>query len=392
VKRANAVLSSYGTTIFEVMSRLAVEHDAINLGQGFPDGNGPDDVRRAAADALEDRPNQYPSMMGVPELRQAVAAHAERFYRLDVDWQTQVMVTSGATEALAASLLGLLDPGDEAVVFEPVYDTYIPIIRTAGATAVPVCLEPPGWQIDRGALAAAFSDRTKLVVVNSPMNPSGKVFSRAELEWIAELTIAHDAYAVCDEVYEHIVFDGLEHVPLMTLPGMAQRAVRIGSAGKTFSLTGWKVGYVTAGPRVLAPIAKAHQFLTFTTPPNLQRAIAYGLGKSDDYFRGLASDLQVKRDRLAAGLAGIGFGVAGCDGTYFVAADFAPLGFAGDDVAFCRHITTEAKVAAVPFSAFYPSGLESSFVRFCFCKRDDTLDEAVSRLAAHFRGSSARSQ
>jgi len=318
VKPANPVLSSYGTTIFEVMSRLAAEQGAINLGQGFPDGNGPADVRRAAAEALDDQPNQYPSMMGVPELRQAVAAGSRRFQGIDVDWQTQVMVTSGATEALAASLLGLLAPGDEAVVFEPVYDTYIPIIRTAGAIARPVRLEPPAWSIDPGALAAAFTDRTKLVVINTPMNPSGKVFTRAELELVAELAVRHDAYVVSDEVYEHLVFDGHRHVSMMVLPGMAERTVRIGSAGKTFALTGWKVGYITAGPAVLPPIAKAHQFLTFTTPPNLQRAVAYGLAKPDDYFADLAAALQRKRDRLVAGLAEAGFAPARCDGTYFV--------------------------------------------------------------------------
>jgi len=384
VKPANAVLSSYGTTIFEVMSRLAVHHGAVNLGQGFPDGNGPDDMRQVAARALEDQPNQYPSMMGVTDLRQAVAEHNLRFYGLDIDWSTQVMVTSGATEALAACLFGLLDTGDEAVVFEPVYDSYIPIIRTAGATARLVRIEPPDWRLDRDALAAAFSDRTKLVLLNSPMNPSGKVFSRDELSAIAEHVVSRDAYAVCDEVYEHLTFDDYEHVPLMCMPGMAERTVRIGSAGKTFSITGWKVGYTTAGPAVLGPIAKAHQFINFTTPPNLQRAVAFGLRKPDDYFTVLRADLQDKRDRLRAGLSDIGFGIAACEGTYFLNADFSPLGFAGTDEEFCRHITIEAGVAAVPFSAFYPQPIESTFVRFCFCKEDATLDEAVARLRRHF--------
>jgi len=384
VKAANAVLSSYGTTVFEVMSRLAIEHGSINLGQGFPDGNGPDDVRRVAEEALEQGPNQYPPMMGIPELRQAVAEHNARFYGLEVDWQREVLVTSGATEALAACLFGLIEPGDEVVLIEPLYDSYLPIVRRAGAVPRLVRVEPPDWTLPREALAAAFSERTKLILLNSPMNPAAKVFDAGELAFIAELLERHDAYAVCDEVYEHIVFDGRPHIPLMTLPGMRGRCARIGSAGKTFSLTGWKVGYITAAPEVLAPIAKCHQYLVFTTPPNLQRATAYGLRLGDDYFAALAGDLEAKRDRLAEGLARVGFGVVGCQGTYFVSADFRPLGFNGDDVAFCRHITTEAGVTAVPVSAFYQDAPPTHFARFAFCKQDAVLDEAVARLATHF--------
>lgn len=383
MKPASSVFSSYGTTIFEVMSRLARETNAVNLGQGFPDGNGPADVRRVAAEALEDQPNQYPPSLGVPELRSAVAEHGKRFYGLDVDPQSQVLVTSGATEALASCFLGLLDPGDEVVVFEPVYDSYVPIIRSVGARAVPVRLEPPTWELDADALRAAFSPRTKLVALNSPMNPAGKVFSRAELDRIAELCREHDAYAVCDEVYEHVVFDGTKHIPLMTIPGMAERTARIGSAGKTFSLTGWKVGYVTAGPEMLRSIARAHQFLTFTTPPNLQRAVAYGLSKPDDYFAELGATFAQKRDLLAAGLRDIGFAVGRAEGTYFLAADYSALGFAGDDVAFCRHLTEAAGVAAIPFSPFYEDGLDARTVRFCFCKEDATLEEALERLRRH---------
>ena len=286
MKPANSVLSGLGTTVFEVMSRLAIEHGSINLGQGFPDEDGPEDVRRAAAAATVDGPNQYPPMMGVPELRQAIADHSRRFYGLEVDWRTETMVTSGATEALAGCLFGLLEPGDEAVLIEPLYDSYLPIVRRAGATPRLVRLEPPDWRLDRGALAAAFSDRTKLVLLNSPMNPASKVFDEGELASIAGLVAAHDAYAVCDEVYEHLLFDGRQHLPLMTLPGMRERVLRIGSAGKIFSLTGWKVGWVVAAPETLATVAKAHQYLTFTTPPNLQRAVAQGLAKDDGYFRG----------------------------------------------------------------------------------------------------------
>ncbi len=386
VKAANSILSGYGTTVFEVMSRLAIEHDSINLGQGFPDDNGPDDVRRVAEETLESGPNQYPPMMGVPELRQAVAAHNHRFYGIEVDWQREVLVTSGATEALAACLFGLIEPGDEVVLIEPLYDSYLPIVRRAGGVPKMVRVEPPDWALPREALAAAFSERTKLILLNSPMNPSAKVFDADELAFIADLVERHDAYAICDEVYEHIVFDGRPHIPLMTLPGMRGRCARIGSAGKTFSLTGWKVGYITAAPELLAPIAKCHQFLVFTTPPNLQRATAYGLKKDDSYFSGLASGLEARRDRFARGLARVGFDAVDCHGTYFISGDFRPLGFDGDDVDFCRHITVEAGVTAVPVSAFYQDRPPRYFARFAFCKQEEVLDEAIDRLVRHFGG------
>ena len=385
MKSGNSILSSYGTTIFEVMSRLAQEHDAINLGQGFPDGNGPPDVVAAATEYLENGVNQYPSMMGIPALRQAVAANNKRFYGLDVDWQTEIMVTSGATEALAACLFGLIEPGDEVVLIEPLYDSYLPIVQRAGGVAKLVRLAPPNWDLPKDSLAEAFSDKTKLILLNSPMNPCAKVFKQDELEFIAALLEKHDAYAVCDEVYEHLIFDGLPHVPLMTLPGMRERCARIGSAGKTFSLTGWKVGYITAPPNLLTPIARAHQFLTFTTPPNLQAAVAYGLAKEDSYFNELSGDLQGLRDYLGAGLADLGFDILPCEGTYFITTDFRPLGFNGNDEEFCRHITTEARVAAVPVSAFYRGdGDIKHFARFCFCKNKASLTEALDRLKAHF--------
>ncbi len=384
MKAANSILSGYGTTVFEVMSRLAIEHKSINLGQGFPDGNGPDDVRQAAHDALENAPNQYPPMMGVPELRQAVAEHGKRFYGLEVDWATEVMVTSGATEALAACILGLLEPGDEAVLIEPLYDCYLPMIRRAGATPKLVRVKPPHWDLPRDELAAAFSPKTKLVLLNSPMNPAGKVFVREELEAIAGLAEAHDCYVICDEAYEHLVFDGLEHLPLITLPGMRERALKIGSAGKTFAMTGWKVGYVTAAPEILATVSRAHQFLVFTTPPNLQRAVAYGLSKEDAYFEDLGSELSAKRDLMRDGLSGIGFEAMDCQGTYFINADFRALGFSGSDEDFCRHITVEAGVTAVPVSAFYAADGVDYLARFCFCKEDALLEEAIDRLARHF--------
>jgi len=384
MKAANAIFAALPTTIFEVMSRLAIEHGAVNLGQGFPDGNGPDDVRAKAQEFLADRPNQYPPMMGVPELRQAVAAHNARFYGLEIDWQCETMVTSGATEALAAALFGLLEPGDEVVLFEPLYDSYVPIVRRAGVIPRLVRLEPPHWALPEAELERAFGPKTKAVLLNSPLNPAGKVFSRDELRHIARLVALHDCIAICDEVYEHIVYPGHTHIPLMTLPGMRERCVRIGSAGKTFSLTGWKVGYVTAAPALLAPMAKAHQFLTFTTPPNLQRAVAFGLAKNDGYYADLVTEMRGKRDRLRAGLERIGFAVADCAGTYFLNADFRRLGFNGGDEDFCRHITTKAGVAAVPVSAFYGGDGPAHFARFCFAKTDATLDNAIERLARHF--------
>ncbi len=388
MKSPNTILDEYGTTIFTVMSALATEHNAINLGQGFPDTDGPEPVRRAAADAIMNGPNQYPPMMGLPDLRQAVAAHNKRFYGLDIDWQNEVIVTSGATEALAACIFGLIEPGDEAVLIEPLYDSYLPILRRAGAVPKIVRIEPPHWTLPLDQLAAAFSDKTKLILFNTPMNPSAKVFTRDELQFIANLMEKYDAYAICDEVYEHLVYDGRNHIPLMTLPGMRERCLRIGSAGKTFSMTGWKVGYTTGAAPLVTAAARAHQFLTFTTPPGLQKAVAEGLRQNDAYFAGLSSDLQKKRDRFAKGLAEIGFGVMQSQGTYFIGVDFRPLGFNGDDVEFCKHITMEAGVAAVPFSAFYKGGVASGvdhFARFCYCKQDSLLDTAIERLANFFR-------
>ena len=384
MKSPNALLSATGTTIFTVMSALAARHGAINLGQGFPDTDGPEDVLRAAAAALLDGRNQYPPMTGVPELRQAVAAANARFYGLTVDPDTEVVVTSGATEAITASLMALLDPGDEVVLIEPLYDTYLPVVRLLGAVPRLVRLQPPAWELPRAELAAAFGPKTKAILFNTPMNPTGKVFTGDELAFIAGLLARHDAYAVCDEVYEHLTYDGWRHIPLMTLPGMRERCLRIGSAGKTFSLTGWKVGYITACPALATVAAKAHQNLTFTTPPNLQRAVAVGLAKDDSYFQGLAADLAVKRDRLAEGLARIGFGVLPVQGSYFITADFAPLGWNGDDVSFCRHITEHAGVTAVPVTAFYEGEAPSHYARFAFCKRPEVLDAALGRLAAHF--------
>jgi aspartate/methionine/tyrosine aminotransferase len=380
MKTANSVFEGQGTTIFTVMSSLAAEYDAINLGQGFPDEDGPIEVREAAAKALRDGPNQYPPMMGLPQVRQTVADHHKRFYGLEVDWRSEVMITSGATEALADCFLGLLNDGDEAVILEPAYDSYRPMIERAGATAIAVRLEPPAWELPVQALRDAISEKTKLIVVNTPMNPIGKVFTKKELSEIAAAAIDCDAYVICDEVYEHLVFDGRRHFPLIQFPGMRDRTARIGSAGKTFSLTGWKVGYVTAAPGLMGILSKAHQFNTFTTPPALQLGTATGLQLSDAYFHDLAADLQQKRDVLAQGLAEIGFEVLEAEGTYFLSASYAPLNLDGTAFEVCERLTKEAKVATIPMGAFYENGDGGTVLRFCFSKQDEVLHEAIVRL------------
>jgi aspartate/methionine/tyrosine aminotransferase len=381
VKPQNDLLSATGTTIFTVMSALAAEHGAINLGQGFPDYDGPSDVIHAAAAALLDGRNQYPPMSGLPELRAAIAHANRRFYGLEVDPAREVIVTSGATEAITACLMAVLNPGDECVLIEPLYDTYLPVVKLLGAVPRLVRLSPPKWELPRAELAAAFGPKTKAILLNSPMNPASKVFTAAELAFIAELLERHDCYAICDEVYEHLTFDGWKHIPLMTLPGMRARCMRIGSAGKTFSLTGWKVGYVTCDASLAPNVTKAHQNLTFTTPPNLQRGVAVGLMKDDAYFAGLSAALQGKRDRLAAGLARLGFGVLQTQGSYFITTDVRPLGWTGDDVAFCRTLTVEAKVTAIPVTAFYAGpDAPNHYVRFAFCKGDAVLDAALERM------------
>ena len=380
----NSTFNSYGTTVFELMSRLAVEYKSINLGQGFPDDYGPNMVLQKASEYLFDLPNQYPPMLGVPELRQAVAAHNKRFYGLDIDWKIETMVSSGATEGLAACFLGLLNQGDEVVVIEPLYDCYLPMIERAGGIPKRVSVEPPEWKLNGSALRAAFSDKTKLVLINSPQNPSSKVYHREELLLIADLVKEHDAIAICDEVYEHMVYDNRQHIPLMTLPGMRDRSIRIGSAGKTFSLTGWKVGYLTGSEELLKAVSKAHQFLVFTTPPNLQRAVAYGLNGDGTYFDRLNIDMRSKRDRLAEGLSKIsGFNPIVCEGTYFLFVDVENVGFSDTDVKFCEYMTTEVGVTGVPVSAFYNKSLEKKYIRLCFAKNDEILIKAANQIGKY---------
>jgi aspartate/methionine/tyrosine aminotransferase len=375
----NPIFANAGTSVFEVMSALARECGAINLGQGFPDDPGPADVRAKAAEAVVSGWNQYPPMMGLPELRAAAAAHYRRFQGLEVDPVTEVMVTSGATEALAGALFALLEPGDEVVLFQPMYDAYLPLVRRAGGVPKFVTLKPPHWRFSEADLAAAFSPRTRLVLFNNPLNPTGVVYDREALALLARFCVAHDAIAVCDEVWEHVVFDGRAPVSMLGMEGMRERTVKIGSAGKIFSLTGWKVGLVCAAPAILRVIARAHQFLTFTTPPNLQSAVAYGLAKDESYFAGMRASFERSRDRFSAGLVARGFDVLPSAATYFVTIDIAGLG-EDDDVAFCRWLVEAQGVAAIPVSAFYAQDAIRSVVRFCFAKQDATLDAALARL------------
>ncbi|WP_201834491.1 aminotransferase [Microvirga zambiensis] len=376
----NPLFANLPTTIFEVMSSLARETGAINLGQGFPDDPGPEDVRRAAADAVLNGYNQYPSMMGIPELRTAIATHYRHWQGVDLDANTEVMVTSGATEALAGAILGIVEPGDEVVLFEPMYDAYLPLVRLAGGVPKFVTLQPPHFRLTEEALAKAFSPKTKAVVFNNPLNPTATTFSDEDLNLLADFCRRFDAIAISDEVWEHVVFDGRRHRTILALEGMRDRSVKIGSAGKIFSLTGWKVGFVCAAPPIMKVLAKSHQFLAFTTAPNLQAAVAYGLAKDDAYFEDMRKSFARSRDRFTAGLNTLGFDVIPSQGTYFVNIDIAPLGET-DDVAFCRRLVMEHGVAAIPVSAFYAEGAVKNVVRFCFAKKDSTLDAGLERLA-----------
>jgi len=378
---ANPIFSSLPTTIFEEMSGLARTLGAVNLGQGFPDDPGPDAIRARAADAVQNGYNQYPPMAGLPELRQAVAAHYARTQGLDLDAMGEITVTSGATEALAAAFFGLIEPGDEVIVFQPFYDSYLPIIRRAGGVPRLVKLKPPHWRFDRAMLEEAFTPRTRLVVLNNPINPAAVVLPEADLALLAEFCVAHDCIAVCDEVWEQVVFGNAVHRPLIGFPGMRERTVKIGSAGKMFGLTGWKVGFLCAAPALTYSLSRAHQFLTFTTPPNLQAAVAWGLENAGDWFQTMPRGLERSRDRLSDGLKREGFAVLSSQGTYFLNIDLAASGVAEPDRDFALRAVKEAGVAAIPVSAFYEGDAVTSILRLCFSKRDETLDAGIERLA-----------
>ena len=386
MKPCNPILSSLGDTIFDEMSRLSDAHKAINLGQGVPEDPGPAVLLEACAKATLHGSNQYPSMRGTPTIRQALSRHDQRFYGLSYDWQSEIIVTAGATEALAACLFSLLEVGDEAIIIEPAYDCYVPIINLSGATPVYVTLEAPDWSLPLEALRAAFSDKTKVIVLNTPHNPTGKVFNASELAEIAALAKKHDAYVLCDEVYEHLVYDGLKHLPIASLPDMRDRCLRVGSAGKTFSVTGWKIGYVSGPEALISVVLKAHQFLSFTQPPNLQDAVAVGLDMDDAFYEDLARGLESRRDLLAAGLRGIGFAVGDSKGTYFLTTDIRQLDFSGTDHAFCHAITKQAGVTAIPVSAFQNNPKDPHMVRFCFTKSAPVLHQAIERLTKYFKG------
>jgi N-succinyldiaminopimelate aminotransferase len=384
----NPVFALRPVTIFAVMSALARKHGAINLGQGFPDEDGPQSLKEIAARAILEEPNQYAPVSGVPSLRAAVAAANQRFYGIEVDPETETLVTAGATEALASAFMAFLQPADEAVLLAPVYDCYAPIVEAAGAVPKIVRLRPPEWRIERAAIEATLSPKTRVIAINTPHNPTGRVLTREELQTIADVATAHDLIVICDEVYEHLVFDGRAHLPLMAFPGMRERTVRIGSAGKTFSMTGWRIGYMTGPARLIDGVTKAHQFIAYTCPPHIQTAVAAGLGFPDSYFSDFVAGLQKKRDLMAALLAEAGLEPIPCEGTYFVSADIRGVSKM-DDAEFCRDLTQKAGVAAVPVSAFYPEGDRQAprhLARFCFCKKTDVLASAGDRLKRYFKG------
>jgi N-succinyldiaminopimelate aminotransferase len=376
-----ARMRGFGTTVFAEMTALAIRTGAVNLGQGFPDTDGPAKLLETAAEAIRGGANQYPPGPGLPELREAVAAQRSGRYGLRHDPDGEVLVTVGATEAIAATLLALCDTGDEVIVFEPYYDSYAAIIALSGAVRRAVTLRPEGgrFTFDPDELRAAVTPRTRLILLNSPHNPTGTVFSRDELEVIAGLCRERDLVAVTDEVYEYLTFDDAVHVPIATLPGMRERTVAISSAGKTFSVTGWKTGWVTAPPEYVRAVQTVKQFLTFTSSAPYQRAVAYALREELEWVEALRTSLQSKRDRLTAGIEAAGLTALRAQGTYFVQADVRPLGF-GDGLEFCRALHERAGIVAIPAQVFYDSGAGDPYVRFAFCKRDEVIDDASERL------------
>jgi N-succinyldiaminopimelate aminotransferase len=376
-------LQGFGTTIFAEMSALATSTGSINLGQGFPDTDGPAAVSEAAIAAIrEGRGNQYPPGPGIPELRTAIADHQRAYYGIELDPNSEVLVTCGATEALAASFLSLLDDGDECILFEPFYDSYPAGVAMAGARVVPVTLRAPDFQPDPDELRATITPRTKAIVVNSPHNPTGAVFTAKTMSAIAQVAIEHDLVVISDEAYEHLTFDGVAHVPISTLPGMRDRTVTIGSAGKTLSFTGWKVGWATGPAPLVSAVRTSKQFLTYVSSGPFQYGVALGLGLGADHFRDFAADLQAKRDRLMKGLSTAGFTVYRPSGTYFITTDISNM-HDGDAMSFCRELPHRCGVVAIPNSVFYARPEQGrSYVRFAFCKQLTVIDAAVERLAS----------
>lgn len=375
----NRLFVAQPTSVFERMSGLARTHEAVNLGQGFPDFGWPSSLLEEAARAVREESNQYPPMRGLPELREALADHYRRRQFLDVS-AGDVTVTSGATEALAASLLAMIEPGDEVVLFQPLYDAYLPMVLRAGGVPRLVNLEPPGWRLTAAALDSVLSDRTRIILLNNPHNPTGRCFERSELDVIADACRRTDALLLTDEVWEHLLFDGRDHVPVAGLPGMAERTVKVGSAGKIFSLTGWKVGWIVAPPPLGDVIARAHQFLTFTTPPNLQRAVAFGLGAAMSEVEATRQKFGEARDYLRAGLEAAGLVALPAQSTYFMNLDLAASGIALEDDEFCTRAAAEAGVAAIPLSALYAEAPARNVVRLCFAKTRETLDSGIEAL------------
>jgi N-succinyldiaminopimelate aminotransferase len=373
-------LRPFGTSIFTEMTSLANAHGAVNLSQGFPDFDGPQEIRAKAAEAIMAGPNQYAPSIGIPELRHAVARKMKRFHGLEVDPDEEITVTSGATEGLCATLLGLLEPGDEVILIEPCFDTYAPISALPGACIRYVSLRLPDFSLDREELARAFNPKTRAIVINTPQNPCGKVFTMEELTFIASLCEKYDAYAIGDEVYEHLVYDGREHVTLLGVPGLRNRSFVISSTAKTLSMTGWKQGWVVATPELSRAVRMSHQNIIFCGQSALQKAVAFGIDSPDEYYAQLLADYTRKRDWLCDALKELGFTVYVPEGTYYVVVDITPLGF-DDDLAFCRMLPEKVGVAAIPCSVFWNDrGRGRNLVRFCFCKRDETLEEAILRL------------
>jgi aspartate/methionine/tyrosine aminotransferase len=376
----NPIYEQMATSVFERMSGLATKHGAVNLGQGFPDFGWPEQILDAAADAVKNGSNQYAPSRGIPALRQAVAAHYGRQYGQDMS-ADHVCVTSGATEALGAAILATVAPGDEVIIFTPAYDSYAPMIRRSGGKPVEIALQPPAWRIDRAMIEAAVTERTRAILFNNPHNPAGRLFDSDELEAVAAVARERDLIVISDEVWEHIVLDGAKFTPLATLRGMAERTIKIGSAGKIFSLTGWKVGWMAAAPELASVVARAHQFLTFCTAPNLQAAVAFGLDEGDAWLQPMRDRFERARDRMTSGLRNAGFTVLDAAATYFLCVDLKASGIDADDETFAAAAVEQAGVAVVPISAFAEKSPSKHLVRLCFGKKDETIDAGIAAMA-----------